>query len=81
MPEEAKQKMDEVFSLFPASEFLSPCVSFLYIVLGDLCQAKYKMLGDDFYSFYIGRYVFLLSSRYVSLFFYFYPFRILREFR
>lgn len=54
--------------LFPACAFLSPCVSFLYTVLGDLCQGRYKMLRDDFYSFYIGLYVFLLSSRYVSLF-------------
>jgi hypothetical protein len=68
--------------LFPACAFLSPCVSFLYTVLGDLCQGRYKMLRDDFYSFYIGLYVFLLSSRYISLFlFHFYPFRILREFR
>jgi hypothetical protein len=57
--------------LFPACAFRSPCVSFLYIVLGDLCQARYKMLGDDFYSFYIrGLYVFLLSSRYISLLFF-----------
>ena len=60
--------------LFSACAFLSPCVSFLYTVLGDLCQARYKMLGDDFYSFYIGLYAFLLSSRYVSLFFFFFFF-------
>jgi len=80
IPEEAKwkKKMDEAFFYFlllPA--FRSPR-AFLCMVLGDLCQARYKMLEDDFHSFYI--YASFLSSRYVSFSFVFIPF-ILRAFR
>ena len=60
--------------LFPACVFLPPCVSFLYTVLGDLCQGRYKMLGDDFYSFIQAvRLPLVFTLRLFFLFFIFIP--------